>query len=445
MPAGAMRRSVPSEPRPRRLPGPCAPTPARDVSGRFAAPTPRPRSGVYGEAVPALTRFVDADPPVSSRAVSGMRARDEVPRVPGSRGAAALVVRRLALVRVDGPVSSRAVPTSAVRLPRPAPAPRPPVLADLRCCGVPRLACVAPPVPRPPPDADDDARSALADRVALERAPLPPPDARCVPRDEAAPRPSVPFEFESVDARSAPVVRALDAAAPAPRLTALVDALRPDSLPRPETFEFDAAPLAGEAEREAEPLREPAAVPLRSDALLRAADEAPVADRDAAAEARVEPAPVAWVARFPDVAGPFEAADLEALFFGLGVFAGADFEVEAPDAAPVIAPFAFVRVPLDFVPAPAVFAAPLPRDVAAPLPFARVGDDRVDAEDFFTAVPREAACSLSPSALRAFFERPACLPIAVPACAAPGPVRPPAVVAMGMLRSNVAPAGASPS
>jgi hypothetical protein len=445
MPAGAVSRSLPPPSRLPRLPGPCAPTPALEGSGRFAAPAPRRRPGVYGEAVPALTRLVDADLPVSPRVVSGMRARDDVPSLSRARGAAAFVVRRLALLRVDGPVSSLAVPMSAVCVPRPALAPRPPPIADCRCCGVPRLAWVAPPVPRSAPAprvlfaAEPEARPAVADFAEVDRAPSPPAPApaRCVPRD--APSPRAPFAAVLLEpALFEPTV--FDPA----RCWVVAD--------------FDAPPLRDEAARDTDALRSAAPVSARSDAPPRPAAALVVVEREAPAvppafapEPRVEPAPVDFDVPDFEAPAPFDAVDFDVPFFEVALFEVALFDapllvVAAPEPARFAACLdvpAVFDAPLSDFDAP--LPAPLPRDEAAPFPFALFDDERDDADDFFTAAPRDAVASSPPSASRALFERPACLLIVVPACAAPGAVRPPAVVAMGMLRSNVAPAGARSS
>lgn len=459
MPAGAVgrasapRRAVLSDEawsRPPREPGrPCAPTPAREPSGRFAVPAPRPRSGVYGEAVPSLTRFLDAVLRVSPALPSGMRARDDVPSADRARGAAAFVVRRLALVRVDGPVSSLAAPMSAVCVPRPALAPRPPPIDDCRRCGVPRLACVSPPVPRAVPalrapfDAVPDARPAPADFDAPPaRAPLPADAARepaPLPRDGAVPEAEdlAPVVFEPV--RFAPAV-------PAP------PALR-DAVPR-DAVALRAAPV--EARSDTPPRAVAAFVPDERDVpVVLPAFDAPDARAGAVPRAAADFAAPAF-----DAPAPLDAVLPDALRCDVADFAVAPFEVallevaRLDDALFVVEPLdaADFDVPVDFVappPAPADFDAPgrvpLPRDGVAPLPRVPPDADRVEAEDFLTAAPREAACSSPPSASRALFERPACFLIVVPACVAPGAVRPPAVVAMGMLRSNVAPAGARPS
>lgn len=453
MPAGAVgrasapRRAVLSAEawsRPPREPGrPCAPTPAREPSGRFAVPAPRPRSGVYGEAVPSLTRFLDAVLRVSPALPSGMRARDDVPSADRARGAAAFVVRLLALVRVDGPVSSLAAPMSAVCLPRPALAPRPPPIDDCRRCGVPRLACVSPPVPRAVPaprapfDAAPDARRAPADFDAPPaRAPLPADAARepaPLPRDGAAPEADdlAPIAFEP--ARFAPV-----AFAP--------PALR-DAVPR-DAAALRAAPV--DARSDVPPRPVAAFVPDERDVPVVPLAPAPDARAGAVPRAASDFAAAAF-----DAPAPLDAALPDAPRCDVADFAVAPFDVARPDDALfVVESFdaADFDVPVDFVappPARADFDAPgrvpLPRDGVAPLPRVPPDADRVEADDFLTAAPREAACSSPPSASRALFERPACFLIVVPACVAPGAVRPPAVVAMGMLRSNVAPAGARPS
>lgn len=356
--------------------------------------------------MPALTRWVDADLPVSPRVVSGMRARDDEPLLSRARDAAAFVVRRLALFWVDGPVSSLAVPMSAVWAPRPALAPRPPPIDALRFCGVPRLACVPPAASRDslalraPFDAEPVARPALADFavacVAPDRAPLPPDAARF---DVVV----SPARFDAVAVAPAPCWRPpdFDAARDA-------DAFRP-AAPAPARSDAPPRPVAALVVVE----RDPPAVPSAFAPRVALADFV-VPDFDA---------PVFFAAAFD--APPWVAPPFEALFF----------------AAPAVfaAPLVFEALPRMPLPPDAAFLDPAPLDDA---PFDAVRDD---ADDFFTAAPRVAVASSPPSAARALFERPACLPIIVPACAAPGAVRPPAVVAMGMLRSNVAPAGARSS
>lgn len=191
MPAGAISRSLASVSLPLRRrvwrrppsaeaslrarvarPGPCAPGPARDGSGRFAALAPFLRAGEYGDAVPAVTGCSEADLRVVDCSAELLRARVDVPLEADALRVAlpAFVTRRDALFCVAGlsSVSRGALVAPAVRVPRPAAAPRfalpfPASLTDAwRRPGVPRPAWVSP----------------AAVRLV---APLPPADLRAVP------------------------------------------------------------------------------------------------------------------------------------------------------------------------------------------------------------------------------------------------------------------------
>ncbi|GHA70489.1 hypothetical protein GCM10007067_03310 [Lysobacter bugurensis] len=228
--------------------------------------------------------------------------------------------------------------------------------------------------------------------------------------------------------------------APALFVSAAFDPVRFRLASDREAFDFNAPSLRAVSPRDADAFRSASArsdAPPRPAAVLLLVDfdvppEVAVPERAAELAPRDEPFDV-------ESPAPFDADDFDATDFDAAPFDDPLRDVEAPapvDAAPVCfdAPAAF----------DARLLAPFALDAAAPSPAARRPADREEADDFFTAEPRDAVDASSPSASRALFDRPACL-LTVPARAAPGPVRPPAVVAMGMLRSNVAPAGASPS